>query len=403
MEDNELEERLEKLEAGLKALQTPPEPPSRLARLSKFLIANWVLLSFVAAMLTAVYVKFNFGVDYFRDYRSIQAKNTLTAFYTHMGDVLMGRAEWRAAEDAYRNALQIDPGNTTATLGVVKAQIFKPEDGSQFYAAEVVDAKLAYLLAMYPHDAQLMFLKANRLEDEQDTAQAIEWHKKAIETDPNTFGSYFALGYIQMTFPNFNMDEAEKNMNRALTLDPDFPELNENLGYAYLLTQDFTQAQKYLQRGYQLAPAWDKACSIADTFRIQGKLDETLRYRRWALKELETAKPTERSVEATSAWNYMPLRKDDRKTIENTIFVRSPQEKRAFTHYNFSLDYAMLQNFKLAESERTFALSLDTDHEYLDYFADIGESLKRLAPMNQATAQWLQENDAKLIKLETDN
>ena len=99
----------------MKALQTgaDPVPAAKagglIARVSRFLIANWVLFSFVAALCTAAYVKFAFGVDYFRDYRNIQAKNNLTAFYTHMGDVLMGRAEWLAAEEAYRNALQIDP------------------------------------------------------------------------------------------------------------------------------------------------------------------------------------------------------------------------------------------------------------------------------------------------------
>jgi tetratricopeptide (TPR) repeat protein len=403
VDENELRDRLDRLEAGLKALQTRADPAqiakggNQIVRASKFLIANWVLLSFVAALCTAAYVKFAFGVDYFRDYRNIQARNNLTAFYTHMGDVLMARGEWLDAAEAYRNAVQIDSGNTAATLGIVKTQIFKPAEGAQYYAPEVADAKLSYLLSVYPDDDQLMFLKGVRLEDVEPD-KAIVWYKKAIEKNPGSLGSYINLGVHYMNPAHFNLDEATPNLKRALELDPEFPTLYENLGYIYLVTLDLPQAEKYLSVGYRLSPSWEKACSLADTYRYDGNLDYAIRLRRWALDQLETAKPNDRVLGGSTQWNFMPLKPGDRDTIKETVTTVNLDQKKAFVHYGLSLDYAMKEDFKTADQERETALKADSKHEYTAYFAEVSDSLGKLGQASQATNHWLEQNRIALNK-----
>ncbi len=405
MDGNEFEGRLVRLEEQLTALQgraggeVPETEGSRSVRISKFLVANWVLLSFVVALGTAVYVKFAFGVDYFRDYRSIQAKNNLTAFYTHLGDVLMGRLEFAAAEEAYRNALQLDGSNTTATLGVVKAQVFKKEDGQEFYAPEVADAKLAYLRSAYPEDDQLMFLQGIRLDNGTNVDEAMAWYKKAIAKNPRSMGSYGQLAYHYMNPPHFDLDEAMKNLKSALELDPDLPQLNENMGYIFLLLQDYPQAEKYLSKGYKLAPTWEKASSWADLARSEGNVGWAIALRRWSLGAMTAAKPKDRVFDGTTSWNYMPLKPGDRETIKDTVLVESPEEKRAFTHYELSLDYAVQGRFKKADEELALALKGDPEHEYTDYFAEVSESVRRLVPASKATKVWLQADQAALAKL----
>jgi tetratricopeptide (TPR) repeat protein len=401
VDDKELCDRLNRLEASVKALETAANPalatnPSRVAQVFKFLVGNWVLLSFAVALCTAAYVKFVFGVDYFRDYRNMQAKSNLTDFYTHMGDVLMGRVEWQAAEDAYRNALLIDSGNIKATLGVAKAQIFKPAEGSQYYAPEVTDAKLAYLMSSNPEDDQLMFLKGVRLEDENDTDGAIDWYKKAIAKNPRSLGSFFQLGFIYMNHDHFNLDEAVTNLKHAEELDPQYPPIYENLGYIYLLTRDFPQAEKYLSAGYHLSPSWEKACSLADTYRAEGFPDSAINLRRWSLQLFQKSKPNDRTLGGTSSWNYMPLSPGDRDTIKETVIVNDIDQKKAFIHYGLSLDYAVKQDFKAADKERDIALSADQDHEYSAYFAELSESLEKLGPTTPAINQWLEQNQIKL-------
>src|SRR5690242_12774004 len=102
MDENAILQRLDQLDENLNSLRSKSGSAklstSRSQGVLEFLLRNWVLLSFLAALLTAIYVKFEFGVDYFRDYRSIKTKHELSRFYLRMGDVLMGRGEWEAAE-----------------------------------------------------------------------------------------------------------------------------------------------------------------------------------------------------------------------------------------------------------------------------------------------------------------
>ncbi len=405
MEENELRERLEKLEARLSALQVPAPPnpqvapAGQLARISSFLIANWVLLSFVAALITAAYVKFAFGVDYFRDYRSLQAKSQLTTFYTHLGGTLIGRAEFLAAEDAYRSALQIDGSNTAATLGVVKAQVFKPAEGAQYYVPEVVDAKLAYLISLYPKDDQLLFLKGYRLEGEGNDDEAIAAYKKAIRINPGSLGSYFQLGYLYTTAAHFDLEEATKNLKRVEELDPELPIIYENLGYIYFLLEDFQQAESLIGKGYRLSPSWEKACSLADTYRSEGNPEYSIRLRRWALDQFDKAKPNDRVLGGGTTWNYLPLERGDRETIKQTVSVNDVAEKKAFTHYGLSFDYAVKRDFKAADQELSTALKLDTDHEYTEYFAEVSDAFARRTRTDSSLSVWFTKNRDALRRL----
>ena len=92
------------------------------------------------------------------------------------------------------NAQKIDLDDTAATMGIVKAQVFKPSAGEKYSVPEVVDAKLNYLLSQYPNDDQLLFLKGVRVQDE-DADEAIGWCEKAIAINLNSVGSYVNLGF----------------------------------------------------------------------------------------------------------------------------------------------------------------------------------------------------------------
>jgi tetratricopeptide (TPR) repeat protein len=294
--------------------------------------------------------------------------------------------------------LQIDDANTAATLGIVKTQIFKPEEGAQYYAPEVVDVKLSYLLSAYPQDEQLMFLKGVLLQDRGDTEEAIGWYKKSIEKNSRFTGSLINLGVIYMRPGYFNIDEARSNLKRARDLDWENPLLNEDLGYLYLLAQEFSQAEYYLSVGFHLSPSWDKACSLADTYRFEGKPDDAIRLRRWSLQLFEKIKPNDRFLGRATTWNFMPLKSGDRETIKKIVITADVDQKKAFVHYGLSLDYAMKMDFKAADQERDTALKADPEHEYTTYFAEVSDSLEKLGKASQATDQWLEQNRIALNK-----
>lgn len=97
MEEADLPKRVSDLEQAVKALtasqKTDTERSGLAARgqsFAKLLIANWVLVSFVSALLVAGYVKYRFGIDYFENYRNVATTKQLSKFYEQMGDLQGG-------------------------------------------------------------------------------------------------------------------------------------------------------------------------------------------------------------------------------------------------------------------------------------------------------------------------
>lgn len=179
MEDTDLQKRVSDLEQELgalkKSLKADAEAAPRSKSLFQFLKENWVLLSFATALLTAGYVKFRFGINYFDSYRNVAINRDLSSFYEHMGDGMMAKNQWEAAEQAYREALKVNPNNDSATFKIAKAEVFQPAPGEKYPAAEVIDAKLKYLLEKFPDDYQIYYLKGLRYEQMQDTENARVW------------------------------------------------------------------------------------------------------------------------------------------------------------------------------------------------------------------------------------
>ncbi len=75
VESNDLTRRVEWLEHEVTALRSgtgisaPASGALAVAqKVGKIAVSNWVLFSFVAALLTAGYVKYRFGIDYFEGY-----------------------------------------------------------------------------------------------------------------------------------------------------------------------------------------------------------------------------------------------------------------------------------------------------------------------------------------------
>ena len=406
MDENALAERLNRLEEGLKSLQTSASVPkpaeaqiTKIRRFLQFLLANWVLLSFVFALATVVYVKFAFGVDYLREYRSIKAKHDLSDLYTRMGDILMGRGEWDAAEDAYHNAQQINPDSLAATRGMVKAQVFKPPAGEKYYIPEVVDAKLDYLLSLYPDDDQLLFLKGTRFEDQDDAKDAIAWYQKALSKNPKSLGAYSSLGFHYLGRKYFDIDLAIKNLEKAVELDPYFPVANLNLGYAYILTFNSREALEHLHKSYQTDPKWSAAYSLGEAYRYAGDIDSATDWHQRALRGLTDANSEKDPFveqQSESVWNYMPLSRQDRETMKYIVTVDSMDEKKAFSYFATCLDLAMKNKFDEADKDFEEAVKFDKDREYFSYFAYAIRSIENLCAPNAVAKQWLEKHKAKL-------
>lgn len=397
MEKMQLLKRLHRLEEEIQLFKEDLAPTTKrnkfitgFQKLGKFIISNWILLSFIVAVATAVYVKFVFDVDYFENYRNISTTQKLSDFYRQLGERMMACSEWKAAEDAYRSALEINQNNIRATYGVLKARVFQPLEGEKYYAPEVVDVKLDYLLSSFPDDYEIYFLKALRYQAQGYNKDAMSWYKKTIDKAPKFTGSYLNLGYIHMgsydaekNTWHVDMDKATSNFKKAVELDPNYPLANNNLGFCYIINGNFEEAVKHLLKSYSVSPHLLTALNLGDAYRYSGDFNSALIWHKHALDIIkEPGIEKERYMGGNWKYNYMPLEPGDLETIKNYVIVSTIDEKKAFVYYALSFDYVLVENFDAANEQLEVALQLDKNRQYRSLFRYRIRSIENFLEIN---------------------
>jgi TolB-like protein/class 3 adenylate cyclase len=95
--------------------------------------------------------------------------------------------------------------------------------------------------------------------------EAVKWFSKAIEADPNYGAAYAWRVCAASWLPEFDFVEGERDIRRALELDPCDPEGNRILGFYEMLKGDFDKAKAVTLKAMELNPtdAYIKARSAA--------------------------------------------------------------------------------------------------------------------------------------------
>ena len=85
--------------------------------------------------------------------------------------------------------------------------------------------------------------------------EALKWFDKAIEADPS-FGRSYAMRVCSLSYlPGIDLIEADKQVTRALELDPTDAEAHRIMGIIRIkLDRDFGASRKHHERAMELAP-----------------------------------------------------------------------------------------------------------------------------------------------------
>ena len=403
----DLEKQIADLKTDIDIARKPNPFAQALQSVAKFAISNWVLLSFLVAMLTALYVKVKFKIDYFESYRDLSAKKMLSEFYRILGDRMMISSEWDAAESAYRDSLAINPTNIKATYGIAKVGVFQPLKGQKNYASEVADTKLDYLIANPPPNAsredlrrdfaQLYFLKGLNRSKAGDEVEGRSWQLKAIDTDPTFVGPHLELGYIHEAAGE--IEQAVECYKRAVALDPNLALANNNLGNIYLIMCEFDQAIEYLTRAYKSSETLLTTLALGEAYAYARQFDRALVCHRKALSKLDIREiEKERYVQFGSPWlyNFMPLNKGDLETIKLSVKIRSFEEKKMLTLYVVALDHALLGNIQRANERFAEALASKEAEDYFKLFLNRIQSMLKLINPDPPARSWFEEKATQL-------
>jgi class 3 adenylate cyclase len=101
---------------------------------------------------------------------------------------------------------------------------------------------------------------------DENAREAVKWFSKAIEADPNYAAAYAWRVCAASWLPEFDVFGAgERDIRRALELDPCDPEANRILGFIELLKSNFDQAKSLSLRALEMNPtdAYMRARSAA--------------------------------------------------------------------------------------------------------------------------------------------
>ena len=100
---------------------------------------------------------------------------------------------------------------------------------------------------------------------DDNAREAVKWFTKAIEADPNYAAAYAWRVCAASWLPEFDIGAGERDIRRALELDPCDPEANRILGFIELLKSNFDQAKSLSLKAMEMNPtdAYIRARSAA--------------------------------------------------------------------------------------------------------------------------------------------
>jgi tetratricopeptide (TPR) repeat protein len=404
----ELEKELTLLKSDLAVVQQPNSIWGSIKPALAVAAANWALISFLAAVLTAFYIKVNYKITYFESYRDLAAKKALSEFYRALGDRMMIPAQWKAAAAAYQAALDINPTNMLATYGMAQTSVFLPLKGKKRYDPELADAKLDYLMLhsikkgtkkeRMRDAAQLYFLKSVNRRNIGDYDEEKECLNKSIKADPGFVAPHVNLGILHEN--RGDIDQALECYKKAVELEPKFALPNNNLGSTYLVSADFAKAIEYLQYAANIFPTLLTHVSLGEAYAYNGDFDRALELHERAVKTLEEPGiAKEDYVRYGGNWTYgfMPLEKGDKETIKKVVRVRDFEQKSYVTFAALAFDYALLE--KLQEANKQFArawLPEKWDDCSKLFLNRIQSTLKLILNISPITREWFESKANEL-------
>ena len=122
--------------------------------------------------------------------------------------------------------------------------------------ADIAAAKRQRPDSMSAYECHLRGLELHRLGGvtDQNLVEAVGWFDRAIETDP-AFGRPYAMRVCAVSgLPDFDDEEGERMVQRALELDPNDPEANRIMGAVKMAKGDFDTARCYSEKAMELSP-----------------------------------------------------------------------------------------------------------------------------------------------------
>ncbi len=402
MEPSKLLKRIQDLEQEIVSIRAEMAPQRSWGKVfggaGKFLISYWALMSFVAAIATATYVKYAFNIDYFESYRNASAVKRLSEFHQQMGEEMFLRSNWKQALASYKLATAANPANTAAALGEVKASILLPEPGQKFVDSGIASARIRKLRELYPNDPQVAILEAMHAFQNGQPDVSLAKCNEVLARYKSFPGGYLLKSYIQQGDAEFK--GACETLEALLKLDPDNGLAHANLGYCYLFTGKSKEALTHLELGLKYSATMVNAISLAEACRMNGDIERSMGLIANTERAFSTPGIEEESfVVGEWLWNFLPEKEGDVDSQRNSVTCSTVDQKRAILRISQGMLAATSGDTKAA-SER-FAEVLKLEPRYQSFLVNKMRATAYAAALPKEMKAKMSEYADALEKMDT--
>lgn len=223
----------------------------------------------------------------FRALLETDPENSLA--FRFLGDALSAESKYEAAVKAYSDSIRILPEaentvklakaynrlNQTKEAETILKQAMKdyPDyDDAIFELVSLYEASQQWSMAEellykdlpeFANQKGILYLRKN------EPLKAVPEFQKAIQLQPRaTYWNNLGIGYQQLN----QVSEAEKAYREGLLLYPDYPELQANLAFLLVQTQQWDDATKYLKKVIGTNPQfWSARLALGFVLETQNK------------------------------------------------------------------------------------------------------------------------------------
>jgi Tfp pilus assembly protein PilF len=186
----------------------------------------------------------------FELWKELAAKDPEASFFLRYGSVAKKLEKWDEAEDAFAQALRLDPASSLIleNIGSLWAHRTDKPDADSFQMA-----KQWFLRALEEErNARLLtqlgatFVALNEGEAARDVFE------EAIRLDPECEEALYNLAVIE---EETDLQKSVELLERAIQIDPDYAAAHQVLGRVYEEMADITRAEYHFRRSLEIDPA----------------------------------------------------------------------------------------------------------------------------------------------------
>jgi len=248
--------------------------------------------------------------------REIAVKKQTAVHFCLYGRAAEELKRWRETEEAYKEALRLDPNFSHAMkcMGILQ---FKRTDGRRKESLRA--ARDWFLKALkYEYDVGTLTFLGGTYHALNDMAAARRTFEEAIKVDPNYEEALYNLAFMEK---ERNPERAVKLLEKAIEIDPYYAAAHHHIGLLYHKSGDLERAEHHLRRTLENDPEeyWTHLY-LANCLAGQGKDDEAEKEYRYATNShpeivggfeffarfLEDIGKTKEAAEARSKVKYEP-------------------------------------------------------------------------------------------------